>query len=81
MRSSQPPVHRQAMVRPEEDDIPITEPLPSSRELSQLVSDHLLRYLHRCEILAVVDHELESDKVGYDCTCPRFCVDGCIIFE
>ena len=62
-------------------DIPITEPLPSSRELSQFMSNHLLGNLHRCEILAVVNHELESYKVGYDGTCPRFCVDGCIIFE
>jgi hypothetical protein len=69
------------MARLEENDIPVTEPLPSSRELSQFMSDHLLGNLYRCEILAVVYHEFESDEIGYDCTCPRFCVDGCIIFE
>jgi hypothetical protein len=46
------------------DNPPITEPLPSRRKLSKLVSDHLLVDVHRQIILAVVDHELESYEIG-----------------
>lgn len=45
---------------------PVAKLFPGWRKLAQLMSDHLLRDLHRDVVLALVHHELETDKVGHD---------------
>src|SRR4051812_27380884 len=60
---------------------PITEPLPGRGKLSELVSHHLLADVYRQIILPVMDHKLESDKVGKNGTGPRPGVDWGVVLE
>lgn len=51
---------------------PITEKVVDARrKLSQLVSNHVLRYRHHQVVLAVVNLKLEPDKVGQNRGRPR----------
>lgn len=46
------------------------------RKLSQFVSNHVLRYCDIIVLLAVVDLELQTDKVWQDCSGACLCLDG-----
>lgn len=58
---------------------PVRETLTGHAKLSELVSDHLLRDRYREVILAIVDHEAQSDKVWENGACARFCVDWLVL--
>lgn len=60
---------------------PEGELLARKAKLAELVPDHLLSYADREELLAVVDHELEADKVGHDGTRARLCVDWQVVLQ
>lgn len=46
------------------------------RELSQLVSNHILRYPHINVLLSIVHLKDQAHEVGQDCCAPGLCLDG-----
>lgn len=75
------PCHSIICAIPRREDSPVAEHCSCGRKFSQLVPDHLLHYLHWQVVFSIMDHELQSDKVGDDGAGAGFCVDGCAGFE
>lgn len=60
---------------------PVRELFPGRRELSKLVSNHLVRHANLLVRVAVVDHETQSDEVGDDSAGAGLREDGRIVTQ